>query len=136
MHTEKSSIKSLRNRSINININYAMQASVYPFHSHFHSIFMSFLIVVPEDFNPHSLGCYKTLTHSLRSHSFETTNHLFIDCDLTRIIWRQSKWPLSISTFTDFPITCWINIIFNPFNSLNIPKKRRFSTFNSLPPLH
>jgi hypothetical protein len=51
----------------------------------------------------------------------ETLNHIFLECDLARILWRTSPWPLLISSFADRPISDWIMAIIYPFVKLDIP---------------
>jgi hypothetical protein len=35
----------------------------------------------------------------------EYSQHLFLGCDIARIVWRQSKWQLNIEAFVDFLIS-------------------------------
>ena len=35
----------------------------------------------------------------------ETLNHIFLECDLARILWRTSPWPLLIFSFVARPIS-------------------------------
>lgn len=45
-----------------------------------------------------------------------------LDCPITRIIWKNSKWPLDISVFRDQPFSAWIKAILHPQQLLSIPK--------------
>lgn len=58
--------------------------------------------------------------------SLETTNHIFLGCEIARIIRRQSNWPffsffsnwpLNVEAFANLHICSWIKAIGNPSNS-------------------
>ena len=51
----------------------------------------------------------------------ETVNHLFLSCHFSRVLWRNSPWPLDIAVFADKPIQTWIGAILSPHDSLAIP---------------
>jgi hypothetical protein len=57
----------------------------------------------------------------------ETAQQIFLGCDIVRIIWRQSNWPLKIHAFENFPIGTWIKLLLILQNMLPSPKKTRFS---------
>jgi len=52
----------------------------------------------------------------------ETLCHIFLDCDLARIIWRSSSWPLITIGFSDKPISDWILAILYLVERLAITK--------------
>jgi hypothetical protein len=64
----------------------------------------------------------------------ETLNHIFLDCDLARILWRSSPWPLNPVGFALRPISDWILAIVFPSIWLSIPTcdSKRFQIFASL----
>jgi hypothetical protein len=66
--------------------------------------------------------------------SLETLSHIFLECDLDRILWRSSSWPLFPSTFASRHISDWILAIIFPVMMLAIPKYevRKFQLFASL----
>jgi hypothetical protein len=61
----------------------------------------------------------------------ETLNHIFLNSDLAKILWRTSRWPILISSFADRPISKWISAIIYPFVKLAVPLADtwRFQTF-------
>jgi hypothetical protein len=66
--------------------------------------------------------------------SLETLSHIFLECDLARILWRSSSWPLFSSAFASKHISDWILAIIFPVKMLAIPKYevRKFQLFASL----
>jgi hypothetical protein len=66
--------------------------------------------------------------------TLETLNHIFLDCDLAKILWRTSPWPLLISSFAAKPIFDWIIAIIYPSVKLDIPFAdiRKFQIFAAL----
>ena len=64
----------------------------------------------------------------------ETLNHIFLECDLARILWRTSPWPLLISSFAARPISDWIIAIIYPSTKLDIPfaDTRNFQIYAAL----
>lgn len=66
--------------------------------------------------------------------SLETLSHIFLECDLARILWRSSSWPLFPSAFASRHISDWILAIIFPVKMLAIPKYevRKFQLFASL----
>jgi hypothetical protein len=64
----------------------------------------------------------------------KTLCHIFLECDLARILWRTSSWPLIISGFATRPISDWVLAILYPVEWLAIPKNevRRFQIFAAL----
>jgi hypothetical protein len=64
----------------------------------------------------------------------ETLNHIFLDCDLARFLWRTSPWPLLLSSFAAKPISERIIAIIYPFVKLAIPiaNIQRFQIFAAL----
>jgi hypothetical protein len=60
--------------------------------------------------------------------------HTFLDCDLARILWRSSSWPLITVGFSALPILDLILAILYPVERLSIPKSkaRKFQLFASL----
>jgi hypothetical protein len=53
----------------------------------------------------------------------ETLSHLFFECDLPRMLWWNSPWPLITTSFAARPIVDWIAVIVNPALLLAIPRK-------------
>lgn len=51
----------------------------------------------------------------------ETIEHVFLGCDIARIIWIQSDW--NIDAFESFHISSWIKAISEPSKYLEIPSK-------------
>jgi hypothetical protein len=66
--------------------------------------------------------------------SLETLSHIFLECDLARILWRSSSWPLFPSAFASRHISDWILAIISPVMMLAIPKfeVRKFQLFASI----
>jgi hypothetical protein len=66
--------------------------------------------------------------------SQETLIHLFLECDLARLLWWNSPWPLITSSFVARPIADWIAVIVNPALLLAILRKevRKFQIFAAL----
>jgi hypothetical protein len=64
----------------------------------------------------------------------EALTHIFLDCDLTRILWRSSSWPLITLGFSARPISNWILAILFYVEMLAIPKQvaRKFQLYASL----
>jgi hypothetical protein len=64
----------------------------------------------------------------------ETLSHLFLECDLARLLWWNSPWPLITSSFVVRPIADWIAVIVNRALLLAIPRKevRKFQIFAAL----
>jgi hypothetical protein len=64
----------------------------------------------------------------------ETLCHIFLECDLARILWRSSPWPLMTSVYASRPISDWISAIIFPAASLAIPSSevRKFQLFAAL----
>lgn len=44
----------------------------------------------------------------------ESTYHLFLVCPVSRIIWRESPWPMDITVFSEAPLIDWIRLIILP----------------------
>lgn len=44
----------------------------------------------------------------------EHMNHLFLECIISRIIWREAPWPIMIDRFANLPITSWLSVILDP----------------------
>jgi hypothetical protein len=63
-----------------------------------------------------------------------TSCHIFLDCDLAKILWRSSSWPLITIGLSDKPISDWILAILYSVERLAIPKSeaRKFQLFASL----
>lgn len=59
----------------------------------------------------------------LSNSKLETTEHLFLDCDIVRIIWRNSNSPINVAAFEDFHISSWVKVIIDPSKYLAIPKQ-------------
>jgi hypothetical protein len=61
----------------------------------------------------------------------ETLSHIFLDCDLARILWRASPWPHNTAVFSSRPISDWILAIIYPIDWPAIPKDevRSFQLF-------
>ena len=61
----------------------------------------------------------------------ETLSHIFLDCDLVKILWRSSLWPLNTAVFSSRPISNWILVITYPIDWLAVPKDEvsRFQLF-------
>jgi len=66
--------------------------------------------------------------------SLETLSHIFLKCDLARILWRSSSWPLFPSASASRHLSDWILAIISPVMMLAIPKSkvRKFQLFASL----
>ena len=64
---------------------------------------------------------------SLCGSPLESLEHLFLDCAITRIIWRPSRWPLDPSSFRGRSISFWVSDILNPGPALRIPQKEAFA---------
>jgi hypothetical protein len=64
----------------------------------------------------------------------ETLTHIFLECDLARILWRSSPWPISFLAFSSRPISDWITAVLSPVESFGIPKFdfRNFQLFVAL----
>jgi exonuclease III len=64
----------------------------------------------------------------------ETLCHIFLECDLARILWRNSPWSIMSSSFSSRPISDWILAIIYPTSRLAIPlvETRKFQLFASL----
>ena len=64
----------------------------------------------------------------------ETLNHIFLNCDLVKVIWRTSPWPNLISSFAARPITDWIIAVIYPSAKLDVPLAdiRRFQIFAAI----
>ncbi|GLT59036.1 hypothetical protein SLA2020_318810 [Shorea laevis] len=64
----------------------------------------------------------------------ETLSHIFLECDLARILWRSSPWPILISVFSAKPISEWILAVIHPKETLGIPISdiRKFQLFAAL----
>ena len=64
----------------------------------------------------------------------KTFCHIFLDCDLARILWRSSLWPISTSSFSSKPLLDWILAIIYHSDRLAIPlaKTRKFQLFVAL----
>jgi hypothetical protein len=65
------------------------------------------------------------ISHSLPSSHLDTTCslcagpidsifHLFFNCPIARVVWRQSFWPLDITALHIEDMTVWLSIILNP----------------------
>jgi hypothetical protein len=52
----------------------------------------------------------------------QTLTHNFLECDLARILWRSSLWPISISAYSSLSISGWILAIISLVAFLGIPK--------------
>ena len=80
------------------------------------------------------LGCFGCLGLSLCKGPLETLSHIFLDCDLARILWWSSPWPLNTAVFSFRPISDWILAIIYPIDWLAIPKDevRSFQLFAAL----
>ena len=63
----------------------------------------------------------------------ESLSHIFLDCHLARILWRNSLWPLSLLVFSSRPISDWVTAILSLVAALGIPKVdlRKFQLFAS-----
>jgi hypothetical protein len=61
-------------------------------------------------------------------------SHLFLECDLARLLWWSSPWPLITTSLVARPIVDWIAAIINPALLLAIPRKevRKFQIFAAL----
>jgi hypothetical protein len=57
---------------------------------------------------------------SLCSHSNDTLFHLFSSCPIARVIWRNSFWPMDISTLHISSMSDWLSIILHP-EMIDIP---------------
>lgn len=44
----------------------------------------------------------------------EMHNHLFLDCKVSRLLWREAPWPLFIDRCAAFPIVHWLYTILDP----------------------
>ncbi|XP_041011347.1 uncharacterized protein LOC121255133 [Juglans microcarpa x Juglans regia] len=53
----------------------------------------------------------------------ESLHHLFFNCIFSKVVWRQSKWPIDISSFATQPMDVWTNIILSPSKNLNVPEE-------------
>jgi hypothetical protein len=64
----------------------------------------------------------------------ETLTHIFLECDLARILWRYSPWPISFLAYSSKPISKWVIVVLSPVSSFGIPKYnvRKFQLFVAL----
>jgi hypothetical protein len=64
----------------------------------------------------------------------ETLCHIFLECDLARILWRNSPWFIMSSSFSLRPISDWILAIIYPTSRVVIPlvETGKFQLFASL----
>jgi hypothetical protein len=53
--------------------------------------------------------------------AFDSLHHLFFECHFTRVVWRQSFWPLDSTSFRFTTLTEWIQLIISPGSSFGIP---------------
>jgi hypothetical protein len=51
----------------------------------------------------------------------ETLCHIFLECSLARILWKNSSWPLDTVGFSSRPIADWIFAIIYPVDLFGIP---------------
>ena len=65
---------------------------------------------------------------------FETLCHIFLGCNLARILWRSSPWPITTSSFSARRISDWILAVVYHLDKLVIPlaKTRKFQLFATL----
>lgn len=61
----------------------------------------------------------------------ETTHHLFLECSYSRIFWRQSPWPLKISSIGQ-DLQYWVECILDPVHSFQMEdtEVHKFQLFN------
>jgi hypothetical protein len=64
----------------------------------------------------------------------ETLPHIFLECDLARILWRSLPWPISFLAYSSRPISDWIAAILSPVEAFGITKSdsRNFQLFIAL----
>jgi hypothetical protein len=64
----------------------------------------------------------------------ETLTHIFLECDLARILWRSSPWPISFLGYSTRSISVWVVDILSPMAAFSIPKSevRNFQLFVAL----
>lgn len=59
--------------------------------------------------------------YSLRGVETKTSHHLFLRCDVTTVVWRESPWPINIMVVEVINVAEWIKIIIHSEKSLGIP---------------
>lgn len=57
-----------------------------------------------------------TLCCPMSHNALETANHLFLECIFSRVIWRESVWPLNVGVFDQYHISQWIKFILDSRN--------------------
>ncbi|KAB1224867.1 Tetraketide alpha-pyrone reductase 1 [Morella rubra] len=50
--------------------------------------------------------------------------HLFLECKVSYVLWREAPWPLMIDRFVPHPIVHWISVIIDPA-LIDIPVEER-----------
>jgi hypothetical protein len=58
---------------------------------------------------------------SLCSYPIDSLSHLFFTCPITRVVWRQSFWPLDTIALNVTNMTNWLLIILDPYRRLGVP---------------
>ena len=68
-----------------------------------------------------SMGCYSgsQLFCPLCEAGVETAPHLFLECHVSRYVWRRGIWPLRVELFTGRLIGDWLSFV---LNSRNMPQ--------------
>ncbi|KAG6650574.1 hypothetical protein CIPAW_06G053200 [Carya illinoinensis] len=61
----------------------------------------------------------------------ETVLHLFVECPIVRILWKQGCWPLNIERLPILSISDWIEMIIHPGKFLGLQEQdcRRFQLY-------
>ena len=64
----------------------------------------------------------------------ETSTHIFLECDLARILWRSFPWPISFLAYSTGSISNWVIDILSLVAAFGIPKYdvRKFQLFIAL----
>lgn len=50
----------------------------------------------------------------------DSLHHLFFNCDIARVVWRNSPWPLDSTVFNFPSMMDWIKTIISPYGPLGI----------------